>query len=135
MFLSWVHLVLPEFNHPIFLFLSWVRLVPGFNHPFFCFFLFEFALWCRDLIAILFLLRFNYCFFCYWELITLSLSIVMPIGIHGECYLSLIFWKVSWIKLKKMFSFIPVRRSRYLAYLKMHGISSPCKIPLYNKTR
>ncbi|GBC39461.2 transcription factor E2F6 isoform X1 [Rhizophagus irregularis DAOM 181602=DAOM 197198] len=38
-------------------------------------------------------------------------------------------------KIKEVFVHSPARRGRYLAYLKMHGISSPCKIPLYNKTR
>ncbi|CAB4427774.1 unnamed protein product [Rhizophagus irregularis] len=38
-------------------------------------------------------------------------------------------------KVKEVFVNSPARRGRYVAYLKMHGISSPCKIPLYNKTR
>ncbi|GBC16444.2 CGG triplet repeat-binding protein 1 [Rhizophagus irregularis DAOM 181602=DAOM 197198] len=38
-------------------------------------------------------------------------------------------------KIKEVFVNSPARRGRYLAYLKMHGIFSPCKIPLYNKTR
>ncbi|CAG8783794.1 16790_t:CDS:2, partial [Rhizophagus irregularis] len=38
-------------------------------------------------------------------------------------------------KIKEVFVHSPARRGRYLAYLKMHGISSPCKIPLYNKTQ
>ncbi|GBC31636.2 CGG triplet repeat-binding protein 1 [Rhizophagus irregularis DAOM 181602=DAOM 197198] len=37
--------------------------------------------------------------------------------------------------LEQVFVNSPARRGRYLAYLKMHGIFSPCKIPLYNKTR
>lgn len=38
-------------------------------------------------------------------------------------------------KVKEVFVNSPARRGRYLTHLKMHGISSPCKIPLYNKTR
>ena len=37
-------------------------------------------------------------------------------------------------KVKEVFVHSPARRGRYIVYLKMHGISSPCKIPLYNKT-
>src|SRR3954465_11746782 len=38
-------------------------------------------------------------------------------------------------KVKEVFVNSPARRGRYVTHLKMHGISSPCKIPLYNKTR
>ena len=37
-------------------------------------------------------------------------------------------------KVKEVFVNFPARRGRYLAHLKMHGIPSPCKLPLYNKT-
>ena len=43
--------------------------------------------------------------------------------------------KIFLDKIKEVFVNSPARRGRYIAYLKMHGISSPCKIPLYNKTR
>ncbi|CAB4429475.1 unnamed protein product [Rhizophagus irregularis] len=38
-------------------------------------------------------------------------------------------------KVKEVFVNSPARRGRYLSHLKMYGIPSPCKIPLYNKTR
>ena len=38
-------------------------------------------------------------------------------------------------KIKEVFVYSPARQRRYLTHLKMHGISSPCKIPLYNRTR
>jgi hypothetical protein len=38
-------------------------------------------------------------------------------------------------KIKEIFVTSPARRGRYITHLKMHGIPSPCKIPLYNKTR
>ncbi|CAG8729110.1 20109_t:CDS:2, partial [Rhizophagus irregularis] len=38
-------------------------------------------------------------------------------------------------KVKEVFVNFPARRGRYLSHLKMYGIPSLCKIPLYNKTR
>ncbi|RIA81720.1 hypothetical protein C1645_836534 [Glomus cerebriforme] len=82
---------------------------------------------------------------CYREV----LLPLMPQLIYVPCYAHIInligdTWRIlpefailkNFLdKTKEVFVSSPARRGRYLTHLKMHGIPSPCKIPLYNKTQ
>ena len=91
------------------------NIVLFFDLPFFCclFDFFEFVL-----------LRFDLLSFCYTK-------------INSDMWRTLFQFNIvksSLDKIKEVFVHSPARRGRYLVHLKMHEISLPCKIPLYNKT-
>ncbi|CAG8781614.1 5187_t:CDS:2, partial [Gigaspora rosea] len=55
--------------------------------------------------------------------------------VDGHLFPDFNLLKVLLSKVKESFTNSPARKGRYLNHLRIHGIKSPCKIPLPNKTR